>query len=440
MRTRSASSRWNAPRRLHRLFLALALGAAAESPAQEAQPQPAAPVIREIAFAGNETTQPSVMLREMQIKIGDVADPDAIERARQGVQDLGLFRKVSVHEEPVEAGVRLVFTVKEKHYILPLPRADASSDGGYAYGAQLRWDNVWGLNHTFYPYFERRKASEGDSDPETRDVQTRTQLRYYAPFVFGTDNTLSLTAGYFKIPYLTPDEYTQEITTVGVGILRKLTEGHRNQGWTAGTGVRWSEEHITPGAVGIAPEGIGHATALSANLGYRNLHFNVYSDDGVVWAASVETAREGVLSTYDLTGWQVDYARYMPVGSTPHQTFHVVGQFGGRQESFQDKEAFAIGGTETVRGYQPEIEKGDAYYALSLAFLRPVFSNSTRALVVLDAARAFDSPQDMNFDKPYASLGVGMRFRIQAFVSLDLELGVAWPLAGGPPRVFASKV
>ena len=62
------------------------------------------------------------------------------------------------------------------------------------------------------------------------------------------------------------------------------------------------------------------------------------------------------------------------------------------------------------------------------------------ALVVLDAANAFEEPGDVNFDKVYVSAGVGVRVRFQAFVAFDFELGIAWPVNGGGPRLFASKV
>jgi hypothetical protein len=69
-----------------------------------------------------------------------------------------------------------------------------------------------------------------------------------------------------------------------------------------------------------------------------------------------------------------------------------------------------------------------------------VFRNSIRWVAVLDAGNAFAEPGDASFDKVYVSAGLGVRMRIQAFVALDLEIGMAWPLNGGSPRVFASKL
>jgi len=429
----TASSRWSASKRA---VAALALCAAAVAQAQDG-----APVIREIVFVGNDVTQPVTMLREMSVKVGDPADAGEIERSRQGVQDLGLFRSVNARQEPMEGGVRLVITVKEKYYILPLPRADTSSDGGYGYGAQLRWSNVWGLNHTFNPYFERRQPSEGSADPEKRGIQTRGQLRYSAPFVFDSPYSASFAAGYFKTPYLQPFRYDSTNTFVSFGLSRKLSGGHGSQGWTGSTALTWDNESNSGApAPPLVEEEKGHAVSLGLGVRYRDLHFNVYSDEGMAFSFGVTSATDAVLSDYDFTTWGVGYSRYLPIGKTPHQNLNLLFEVAGRHDGADGGDVFAVGGTETIRGFEPETAKGDAYYAASIEYLRPVFRNSIRALFVIDAANAFPEPGDAHLDKVYVSAGLGVRVRFQAFVALDLEIGMAWPLNGGGPRLFATRV
>jgi outer membrane protein assembly factor BamA len=387
-------------------------------------------------FRGNETTRPVTMLREMPIKVGDPADPRVIERSRQGVQDLGLFRSVQASEEPLDDGVRLVITVKEKFYVLPLPRGDVSSDGGYGWGAQLRWNNVWGLNHTFNPYFERRQPSEGDADPEKRGLQTRYLFRYNAPFVFDTKYSLGFGGMYLKTPYLEPIRYDLTQTLFNVDLSRKLSGGRGSQGWTGYSGLNWNEE-VNAG-IGAPPE-LGHALSGFAGAYYRDLHFNVYSDEGVTYGFSLQSASQDLSSDYNFTTWGANYARYLNVGRAPHQNLNVLFEARARHDSDLD-DYYAIGGNQSLRGYEPETEKGDAYYRASVEYLRPVFRRSIRALVVVDAARAFPEPADMEFDRVNVGVGVGLRMRIQAFVSFDLEIGVAWPVNGGGPRLFATKV
>lgn len=87
------------------------------------------PPLASIRFEGNEVTREHVLLREMSVVPGDPADPVLIERSRQAILDLGLFRQVETQEEATPDGVALIVRVREKRCLLPIPRLDTSSDG-----------------------------------------------------------------------------------------------------------------------------------------------------------------------------------------------------------------------------------------------------------------------------------------------------------------------
>ncbi|MEK7758886.1 MAG: POTRA domain-containing protein, partial [Pseudomonadota bacterium] len=85
-------------------------------------------VIARIEFAGNRVTQPQILLQEMLVKEGDSADPALIERSRQAIMDLGLFTSVLAVVEPGDDGSVLRILVKEKYYILPVPKLNRDED------------------------------------------------------------------------------------------------------------------------------------------------------------------------------------------------------------------------------------------------------------------------------------------------------------------------
>lgn len=422
------------------LAMCATLAAGAAAAAEVAPQSEAAPVILDIAFEGNEVTQPKVMLREMVVAVGDRATPEAIERSRQGVQDLGLFRTVFVRTEPVEGGVRLVFVVKEKFYVLPLPRLDASSDGGYAYGVQLRWSNVGGLNHTLNPFFEIRQPSEGDADPEKRGEQKRAALRYRAPYVFDTPWALGLNVEYANTPYLEPLMYEERVRVVAAGLSRKVSDGPGSQGWFAGGGIHWRSLSLEgPDAAAVREE--GKAISASAGVSYRDLHFNVYSEQGLEFSTGIESAGRDWGSDYQFTTLHASGGRYWAVGETPHQSLHLLADVSARHGGPPGGQpAYSLGGAGSLRGFEPETLKGDLAYLVSVEYLRPVFRRSIRLLAVVDAGYAFPRPGDLDFERVLVSAGIGVRVRFTAFVSLEFELGVAWPLNGGGARVFATKV
>lgn len=94
-------------------------------------------VIAAIEFSGNEQTRERVLLQEMSVKVGDPVDPAAIERSRQAIMNLGLFKSVRADLQDGPEGKVLHISVEEKLYILPLPRLDAKPDGSYSYGMEV---------------------------------------------------------------------------------------------------------------------------------------------------------------------------------------------------------------------------------------------------------------------------------------------------------------
>ncbi|MEO8995335.1 MAG: POTRA domain-containing protein, partial [Rhodanobacter sp.] len=217
--------------------------ASAETPAEKKS----WPTIREITFSGNDTTRDKTMLREMSVHVGDPADPVQIEHSRQAVQDLGLFKSVSVHQEPLDDGVRLVYVVSEKFYFLPYPRLSANVDRQYSYGAELEWNNVAGLNHNL-----RVVAARSDANRVGYGQQTSYSASYIAPFIADTQNNLSVSAGHSSTPLTDPVSnlgYTEIGYSAEVLLRHIYSTSAASQGWTAGTGLLYQHENrFGPGA------------------------------------------------------------------------------------------------------------------------------------------------------------------------------------------------
>ena len=418
---------------MRRIAAALLLAAVA---AAHAQP-PAAPVIREIAYEGNDTTRARTMERELLIRPGDPADPAAIERSRQAIQDLGLFREVTARTEEVPGGVRVTFAVKEKFFIIPAPRADTNSDGQYAYGVQLRWYNVLGYNHTAKLVLKKTNRQEAG-----RGTALEFDGSYFAPFIFDTPYGLDLSYSHNREPVDETPPYDQVTQSARFVVFRSFRDAGApaSRGWRLGTGLQWVNS-VNDGAG--APPSDGQATTLVLDAGYSGRHFNIYSDEGQSWSMEWQGSSEKAGSDYDSSTLVAHYDGSWYVGDTPHQTIGLFAE-GGIQDGGPPSQvhAFEIGGASDLRGYPHNVAGGDSYYYGGIEALRPVYWDWLRGVVFFESGNAYPDGENFAVEKSYADLGLGLRIRVTLFVKFELNIGYAWPLRpsveGHRGRVFAT--
>ena len=416
--------------RLLPLLCCLAFAATAQEPA---------PRIMDIEFSGNAVTQPRVMLREMLLAPGDVAEPEKVAAARQAVQDLGLFRAVIIEQRPVEGGVVLIVTVQEKFYLLPLPRFDVKDSGEYAYGVQLRWANLFGLNHSLRLVWEQRDRKEQGVGRENNFF-----AGYSLPQIGDSRYNLGFDAGYTTRPVEVEAQpelsYEEEFQSFGVQVSRSLSrEGPPSQGWMALSGLQWQNQD-TSGE--NAEAAYGMATSVIGGIGYRNLHFNRYSESGSLFNARVAVATEGVASDYDQVVYAVNARRFLPLGRRAHRSLVLLAELGARHGGPPDNDAYELGGSSNLRGYENDFLEGDAFYRVAAEFLSPLGKwDWLRGLVVLETGNVFERPRDASLGRAYSSLGLGVRIRVDWFVDLDIDFGYAIPLGDGSRdgRIFAGR-
>lgn len=141
------------------------------------QPFDNAPVITSLVITGNRHTKHHIILREIQVKVGDVLDPEVLEADRKRLLNLRLFSHVEIDGIPVEDGVQLIITVYESWYIYPYPiffMNDRDWDK-LSYGAGLLHYNFRGRRETL--------ALSGWAG-----YNPSLQLDYGNPWMFGNAN------------------------------------------------------------------------------------------------------------------------------------------------------------------------------------------------------------------------------------------------------------
>jgi outer membrane protein assembly factor BamA len=391
------------------------------------------PRIDAIRYEGNAVTRPSVIERELTVEVGDAADPAAIEASRQAVLDLGLFREVEIKSAPVgDAAVALIVKVREKRYLLPLPRIDTSSDKDVSYGAQLRWSNVGGRNHRLDLTVQDGKFPED----RRREREREASIGYSAPYFGRSEWGGSLRAEY--VERLTPagnGNFQETFHRVEALAIRDFSSGRPRHGWRLGAGLLW-EDQVAEGP--LAPPSDGVATALVGIANYSDLRFHVYSETGRRFAARMQAAADGWGSDYGYTRWQANYFESREWGERAHQTWHVLGLFGQRSGGPGTRDEFFLGGSGRLRGYESDFLQGDRVYYGAVEWLRPLGRDWLRGMALLEVGGTDSDVAGLRDGSAFANLGLGVRMRLTWFVDVEIELGVAYPLRGdGGARFFA---
>jgi len=384
-------------------------------------------------FEGNRVTQRRTFLRELSFGVGDLVCPDDIVGGAQAITDLGLFSDVDTATSTLERRrVSIIYTVEERWYILPIPRVDASTDEEFGLGMSLSWNNFLGLNHRISLTGVHKQLEERTTDSETvfegsyswrRFMDSRTNLS------FSVENREEGAS-------VDDLEFEEQETSLGIFASRQLTRLQTGQGWSISGGLGW--RHGRKSGLNAPPDD-GVLTSLSGGLGYRDLHSKIYSSEGISYGVSVTASVPG-LSDYGQQFVLGSIARYIPVGQRVHQNINLFARagtfYGGPEERRNDH--FELGGADRLRGYEDEFTEGDAFWAVGAEYLRPLYWDALRGLIVLEAGDTSRSSFAERDQPVLVSIGLGVRIRITWFVDAAVEFGVAWPLVRGDgAQVFA---
>lgn len=408
--------------------------AAPETPStpRSEPPAEAALTLKAIRFKGNDTTRERTLLRELPFKSGDVVTSKQLEAGRQAIQNLNLYKKVTLQQQPDgNGGVVATYEMNEKWYLLGYPRVDANSNGEYAYGVQLDWNNVWGLNHTL-----RISALKKETKRVGIGKEQNLAVGYSAPQIFDSLWGLSLAGSYTERPVSDAlGQYNERLEAYQALAFRALDSTRPNQGWSLGTGALWTGQRTSTGVAEY-----GEAFGPVGVLNYRDIKLNIYSEEGLAFSSRLDAAKRNLGADYDFARVTLSAIRYWRVGSTPHQTLHVFGNTGMNWDGPNSVRNFTLGGVGGLRGYERGYREGNAYFCVGTEWARPIFKPWLRAVVIAEAGNVYAQPNEVEPTDIKASIGLGLRLRLPMFVNVQLEAGIAMPVGGGAPRFFAGQV
>ncbi|WP_414565281.1 MULTISPECIES: BamA/TamA family outer membrane protein [unclassified Anabaena] len=400
-------------------------------------------------------TQEYIITRELQLQPGQVFNRDVVQRDLQRVFGLGLFEDVNVSLDPGSdpSQVDVVVNVAERSTGSIAAGAGISSASGLFGTVSYQQQNLAGRNQRL------------GAEVQVGQRELLFDLRFTDPWIAGDPYRTSYTTNLFRRSSISLifDGQDGDIRTFQVGDTDGEGEGDRprvlrlgggvtftrplspnpyeRSEWTASAGLQYQRISTRDADGNVRPEGIvlrdgqtvgepvplsfsgqGEDDLLLVQLGaQRDLRNNpLQPTTGSFLRFGVDQSVPVGLGSIFLTRLRGSYSQYVPVNLTNFapgaQTLAFNLQGGTVLGDLPPYEAFTIGGSNSVRGYEEgALTSGRSYVQASVEYRFPVFS-------VVSGALFFDVGSDLGtttrpaevLNKNGTGYGYGLGVRVQS--------------------------
>lgn len=395
--------------------------------------------VDQIRFEGNDRTDPSTMLQELEFTVGSEIDAEQVELGRQSIMDLGLFKSVESELTESDGAKVLTYTLDEKHYWFVLPRLSRTGDGDVSYGANVRLYNLRGRNQTLI--VGAKQTNLNDSDLETEE---QVRLRFSNPRLFGSRFELSTDLS-FEQGEIDEDRgelsgrYGRDLLSLRFGVSRWLSPGRASNGWRIGSDVllRDYEHEFTGGDDGLYFD----ATLLSllSKVEYIDVRDRLFSRKGIHFGYQLHIATDDFVSDKSFTRNLIFYRKFIPLGKRAHRNLNVQLRFGYANRTVFGQPAYGLGGSDTMRGYERSSLEGNAFILANFEFLTPLFGrDSLRGVLFADIGNAYKDIHSIDLDDLKTSAGFGLRWQVKSLIDTELRIDYGRGLNDGISKIYAS--
>ena len=396
--------------------------------------------VRSISFEGNEVTQQSLLRRQLTFTENDVVDIRQIEESAQSIRDTGLFRSVEYYlAEDYSAGpvdeevVDVVYLLHERYYVLVIPRLKTEENKVHL-GIQLQWDNVFGLDHSLrYRVFNQGQVS-GVNERQHRityDYPNINDSKFALNFRLAEDNLVTLVDN--------AEDQNVIDRSIGLGLFKWLNRRGVNRGWFMGLDLAYTHRTYEGVESNTLYDEV-NSTIFGIEYGYSLVHEYSYNRGGRAFGYKLDFADEGLGSDNSFYKHRLYYKSYYRFDSRPDDNLNVQTILGYSTDDILHERAFSLGGNSDLRGYDSDEFKGNTMLLVNMEYLTPDADYPTlRYVVFSDIGNTYDSFSEIKEGNVKTVVGMGIRWKIPAFVNLDFRIDYGVSLSDDSYRVSASS-
>jgi outer membrane protein insertion porin family len=387
-------------------------------------------------------TRRFVVTREVELKPGDIFNRTKAERDLRRVFGLGIFEDVRLALEPGTTDprkARVIVNVIEKNTGSLAAGAGLSSATGLFGTVSYQQQNLGGRNQKL------------GAEIQIGERQTLFDLSFTDPWIAGDPYRTSFTANVFRRRSISvifdggerevrlPNEDRPRIVRTGAGInfTRPLSPNpFADPEWTASVGLQYQRVSITDrkgrresrdelgNLLSFSDSGSDDLTTLQAGVVRDRRNDPLRPTSGSLLRFGMEQSIPVGSGNILLNRLRASYSLYLPVQYTNFspgpQTLAFSFRGGTVFGDLPPYEAFALGGANSVRGYdEGDMGAGRSFLEASVEYRFPIISFLGGALF-LDAGSDLGTGDDVPGDpagireKPGSGYGYGLGVRIQS--------------------------
>jgi outer membrane protein insertion porin family len=371
-----------------------------------------------IVVKGNEKTKENVITREMKLKPGEPFNVKDARRSMQKVYNLGYFEDVNMKLNPGKdpnAVVLETSVVEQKTGTFSIGGGYSKSDGlvgiielgdnnfrGTGDKVKIHWEFGGEASNKNYelgytrPWLDDKQTSLSfsfyDMTNEYSDYYDNGKLRStYDKKRHGWDVTLGRPQGEYIQNYVTfknrEDRYMGWVD--GIDYNADPTDTHYNS--------EYNKEYLEDNF------GTTRSVSLARILDSRDNVFN--PTEGQRLSLTAEFAGRAFGGDFNFNKYTVEDRQYLKVGRDHVMAFKVA--LGYADGHMPDSGKFAVGGADTLRGYEDDQFKGDKMLTATAEYRFPI-AKKVQGVVFTDIGKAWDG-EGYKLDDLEASAGVGVR-------------------------------
>lgn len=361
-------------------------------------------VLEGITVKGNDKTKTNVITREIKLKTGESFNVKDARRSMQKVYNLGYFEDVNMKLNPGKEPNAVVLetsVVEQKTGTFSIGAGYSKADGmvgiielgdnnfrGTGDKVKVHWEfggNGGNKNYEFgytKPWLDDKQTSLGfsfyDMTNEYSDYKKGKLYSSYDKERKGWDITLGRPSG----------EYIQNY----------IAFKNRRDTWKEQVdGVEYDDKYKDENF------GLTRSVTLTRVFDSRDNVFN--ATEGRRYSLSAEFAGKAFGGDFDYNKYTAEARQYLKVGKEQVVALRLTAGYadGHMPESGQ----FAVGGADTLRGYEDDEFKGNKMLAATAEYRFPV-AKKVQGVVFTDIGKAWDG-EGYKLNDMEASAGVGLR-------------------------------